>query len=608
MSSGGQGLPVLEIIRAHAVKQPDSVALYTGLGQPVTYVELIQSIESVLIQLRALGVEPGHRVAVVASNDVASATLLLSALSVATCCPINHSWSESEIRDFLRALKPAATIIVDGVSDKARRAVISQNIPLVEAESNGQAGNDITLRGNVFASTQSGRTSDDALLLRTSGTSAEGKIVPLSMGNIIAGANASVSAYNLNNNDCRLNVMPFFHIQGLVGSLIASLAAGGSVACMRSFEAESLFDWLQSDIVTWFSASPTMHRQLMYREHGRANISRALRFVRCGSAALTSSLRKELEEYYQLPVIESYGMTEAHQIASTPMPPRRPTSGMRPTGSEVAILTEEGNLVMEPGPLGEIVVRGANVIKRYVWPPQATDRSFTEGWLRTGDQGRLVEDGSLSVTGRIKDLINRGGEKFSPYEVEDALLRHPAVREAVVFPVPDRLYDEQAASAVVLRPGAMATEQDLSSFVANLVAPYKVPRRIIQREEIPTSPSGKIARGALAARLADELDRPKATIPPTNIASARNATEAALAGVWAMALDRPSVGIEEDFFKLGGDSLSAMTLLSLVDEALGVELPPLVMFDGVTSVARMAEEIRSVRDSQRSITHSAAGA
>ncbi|WP_406486400.1 non-ribosomal peptide synthetase [Streptomyces sp. NBC_01563] len=594
-SSNTPNRSVLEVIRTHAGARPDAPALYTENGTVISYLELVQRVDHTIKELRSLGINKGHRVAVVVSNDIASAILLLSLMHTTTCCPVNPAWSEAEIRNFLKALRPAAAVVLGGVSERTERAVAAHGVPVINATPRMGAV-DLLLQGGALESPEvfSG-FEDDALLLRTSGTTAEGKIVPLSMETVIAGASASARAYQLNQSDCRMNIMPFFHVQGLVGSLVCSLLAGGSVACLPTFEASSVLRWLKGDVVTWFSASPTMHRQLMDGEHGRPNFSEALRFVRCGSAALSPSLRKELEDCYRLPVIESYGMTEAHQIASTPLDIGRPTAGMMPTGSEVAVLTEDGTLVQDSSVTGELVVRGANVIRRYAWPPQATPQSFVGEWLRTGDQGHIAEDGSLLITGRIKELINRGGEKFSPYEVEDTLTRHPAVREAVVFPMPDPMYGEQAASAVVLRPGEKATEQELISFIGTYLSPYKVPRRVVQLDKIPTNASGKLARTGLAEELADKLEMPTTAEPATNITRPSNALEAALAGLWALALNRSTVGADQDFFALGGDSLAAMTLLTLVEEVFGVELSALVMFDRATSVADMAAEIQSLR-------------
>jgi acyl-CoA synthetase (AMP-forming)/AMP-acid ligase II len=237
------------------------------------------------------------------------------------------------------------------------------------------------------------------------------------------------------------------------------------------------------------------HREVLARTH--------LRFLRSSSASLPAPVMAELERTFRAPVIEAYGMTEAaHQMASNPLPPRPrlPGSVGCPAGPEVAIMGEGGDL-LPPGHTGEVVIRGPNVMSGYEANPEANARAFTNGWFRTGDQGVLERDGYLRLTGRLKELINRGGEKFSPLEVDQVLMEHPAVEQVVTFAVPHAMLGEEVAAAVVLRDGEAASDQELREFVAARVAPFKVPRKILILREIPKGPTGKLQRIGLADKL-----------------------------------------------------------------------------------------------------------
>jgi acyl-CoA synthetase (AMP-forming)/AMP-acid ligase II len=228
-----------------------------------------------------------------------------------------------------------------------------------------------------------------------------------------------------------------------------------------------------------------------------------LRLVRSSSAALAPQVMARLEAVFRAPVIEAYGMTEAaHQMASNPLPPRqrKPGSVGVAAGPEVAIMDPAGRL-LAAGETGEVVIRGDNVTSGYLANPQANAAAFSEGWLRTGDQGWMDEDGYLRLTGRLKEIINRGGEKISPREVDEALLDHPAVAQVVTFALPDEKLGEEVAAAIVLRDGAAATEAEIRDFARARLAAFKVPRRVVFVPEIPKGPTGKMQRIGLAEKL-----------------------------------------------------------------------------------------------------------
>src|ERR1017187_259935 len=593
----GRPATVLDAIQEHAKRSATAIALLAPDRDPVTYDQLGRSIKTTVERLDTLGLRPSGRVAVITENGLEGAVLLPSLISRPVCCPLNAAWSKAEITDSLDTLQASAMIIPRDAGVPVRTVAAASGVPVILASRDPHTGLGIRLEPQAAARRTSASDGDEALLLRTSGTNAAGKIVPLSMTNIIAGASASVRAYCLTADDKRLNVMPMFHVQGLVGSVITSLLAGSSVVCLSAFEPESMLAGLSAYQPTWMSATPTMHRALLDKAPSSFRPPASLRFVRCGSGALPAALRAAMEARYGVPIIESYGMSEAHQIASTPLPPSPATLGMVPTGSRIGTLDERGAIHAEPGSTGEIVVSGPNVINRYAWPP-GSETSFVDGWLRTGDLGSLAADGSLVIIGRIKEIINCGGEKFSPYEIEDALLRHPAVSQAVAFAMPDPALVERAGAAVVLSPGAQVSEQELTAFTAGHLARYKVPKRILQRAEIPTGTSGKIVRSTLAAVLGDELIGHHITAPPgSSRRGPRDTVEAKLAELWALALKQDAVGINDDFLAAGGDSLAAMSLLLMVDETFSVQLSPLTLFDEANTVESMAAVINSTRDS-----------
>jgi oxalate---CoA ligase len=299
--------------------------------------------------------------------------------------------------------------------------------------------------------------------------------------------------------------MPLFHIHGLIAATLSSLAAGASVSCTPGFNALKFFTWFDEVRPTWYTAVPTMHQAILARAGRNLESIEAgrLRFVRSSSASLPPQVMIELEETFGVPVIEAYGMTEAaHQMASNPLPPAPRYAGCvgLAAGPELGIMDEAGQL-LPPGALGEVVIRGENVTTGYENNPSANASAFTNGWFRTGDQGTLDEAGYLRLTGRLKELINRGGEKISPLEVDAVLLDHPAVEQAVTFGMPHSMLGEDIAAAVVLREGASTSERDIRDFVAVRLASFKVPRRVLFLTEVPKGPTGKVQRIGLAKQL-----------------------------------------------------------------------------------------------------------
>jgi acyl-CoA synthetase (AMP-forming)/AMP-acid ligase II len=346
-------------------------------------------------------------------------------------------------------------------------------------------------------------------VLHTSGTTSRPKIVPLTHRNLCSSARHIASALSLTPADRCLNVMPLFHIHGLIGATLSSITAGASLVCTRGLLTHRFFEWIDQFQPTWYTAVPTMHQAILASAAASTAIiaRRPLRFIRSSSAALAPKLMQEMERVFGAPVIESYGMTEAsHQMASNPLPPRarKPGSVGLASGPEVAIMEEKGEL-LPSGQTGEIVIRGPNITLGYENNPEANATAFANGWFRTGDHGYLDGEGYLFITGRIKEMINRGGEKIAPREIDEVLMNHPGVRQAVAFAVAHPTLGEDIAAAIVAQDGQTPTEMELREFVARHLPAFKVPSRIVSLNEIPTGPTGKIQRNRLAEQLAKQL-------------------------------------------------------------------------------------------------------
>jgi acyl-CoA synthetase (AMP-forming)/AMP-acid ligase II len=399
----------------------------------------------------------------------------------------------------------------------------------------------------------------------------------------------------LTGDDLCLNVMPLFHSTGLIGVVLSSVVSGACVVCPPAFYAPKFVEWFEEFRPTWYTAVPSIHQAILLRaskERERVSQNR-LRFIRSSSSALHRQVLQDLEHTFNAPVIESYGLTESGMVACNPLPPgeRKVGSVGVPTLVDLAVMDEEGD-TLAPGKTGEVVVRGACVMAGYEGSAAEGEEFFAENWFRTGDQGFLDADGYLFLTGRLKEIINRGGEKIAPREVDEALMDHPAVEQAVTFPVLNEVLGEEVAAAVVLRPQHIVTEREIRNFVAQRLADFKVPRQILIVTEIPKGSFGKIERHHLAERLGvmpHDQSPSKCEVPYTPPVTQE---ESMLAEIWARVLGLSLVGIHDDFFQLGGDSILATQVVSQVRNVLQVELSPASLFETPT-VAELARSIQA---------------
>jgi acyl-CoA synthetase (AMP-forming)/AMP-acid ligase II len=431
----------------------------------------------------------------------------LAAAEAGTAAPLNPAYKLDEFRFYLEDTSARALIVPPQGAYEARNALSDETL-LIEADVDEAGQVRFAPVGQIGAARATGRPEADdiALVLHTSGTTSRPKRVPLAHANLMASARQVAETYQLTAQDVSLCVMPLFHVHGLVASTLATLYTGGTVVVVPRFNPLSFWSAVRDYGVTWYSAVPTIHQMLLARAKSGARPAGAenLRFIRSCSASLPPQMMTEMEEKFGAQVLEAYGMTEAaHQMASNPLAPgvRKPGSVGRATGISIAILNEQGT-ELPRGAKGEVSIKGPNVISGYENNAEANASSFTSGWFRTGDEGYLDEDGYLILTGRIKELINRGGEKISPREIDEALLAHPAVAEAVCFATPHRIYGEEVAAAVVLNN--TATETELIAHCRTLLAEFKCPKKIHIVDAIPRTATGKIQRRNVAAAFSEE--------------------------------------------------------------------------------------------------------
>ena len=587
---------IYDLLTSQTERIPDAIAIAAPGRAPLTYRALLNQVENVLRALSATGVGRNDRVAMVLPNGPEMAVAFLSVAARASAAPLNPAFREKEFAYYLSDLGARAVIVHSGIDSPARSAAKVLGIPVLELSSvQGAAAGIFTLRGaerSVPVCEDWSGPEDVALVLHTSGTTSRPKMAPLTLRNLSWSAYHIRKTLELTEKDRCLNVMPLFHIHGLVGSVLASLMAGGSVVCTSGFDAEKFFEWLAEFRPTWYTAVPTVHQAILAcaQTNGKMLERSPLRFIRSSSAALPPRVMQELEEVFHVPVIEAYGMTEAsHQIASNPLPPGERKSGSVgvAAGSEIAIIDESRNF-LSPGESGEIVIRGANITQGYENNPEVNEEAFTGEWFRTGDQGFLDTDGYLFITGRLKEIINRAGEKISPYEIDETLMDHPDICQAAAFAAPHPSLGEDVAAAVVLRQDKRLTESMIREYLLGRLAAFKVPAKIWIVDDIPKGPSGKIQRTALAEKFAEQLKRD--FIPP------RTKLEAMVAAIYAEVLDLERVGADGNFFALGGDSLRAMQIISRIRAAFQINFSIATLFRKVT-VAELAEEITGSAES-----------
>ncbi len=576
MTSSSESTGDVVAFLRQGVSDTGSVALADCAGPPCTYHSLFETLDTV--DASAAGFLPDGqsgraRIMTVLPDGAPTAVILLALLNRATLVPANPDFTVSELSR-LATNSGSTGLAILGEDPAGQAAAEALNLPVLRFDRR-QASHcaDVRLSRDCGAIPPAAEVSDTRLILTTSGSTGDPKAVPLTAEALFLSARNIAETLALTEEDIGVHFLPMFHIGALVDLLLAPLSAGGAVQIVKRHPLADMITSVAESGCTWLQAVPTMLRAILSQADERelARIRSRLRFVRSVSSDLPAGQHEDAEARLGVPVIQMYGMTEtAGQIASMELPPapRRPGSVGRILGPEVTILDTAGNPV-RPGDTGEICVAGPTVMRGYLGTPPGT--GFFGPWLRTGDLGRLEGDGTLFLTGRVKELINRGGEKISPREIEGFLLDHDGVAEAVVFARPHPTLGEEPCAAVVLDKDAAATAEDLLAHLARHLAPHKLPRHLDILQELPRLGSGKIDRRAVA-NAASPPPRPKARI-------SGGADVKRLSDIWAAVLSTEAPEWDDDFFDMGGDSLLATNLVLRVERALGRDLPPGILFE-----------------------------
>lgn len=559
---------ILEILETQATKHGVARALTESSGRAISYAELYTVIQNLVTALQARGIQRHTRVAIVMPNGFNIALALMAVSSAAIAVPLNSVYQAAELEAYFLEARVSHVLVQSGGTAAVRSVANKLCIPVIGVHTDGLT---LELGGDTQETSAFGARApcpdDTAMILLTSGSTGRPKKVPLTHRNLCAAAGSVSLSLGLNENDICLSMWEQHHIGGLVDLLLAPLISGGCVICAGSFDAFRFYDLVVTCKPTWFQGVPTTLRELLQMGRTRREQieKQSLRFLRSVAAALPPSQMDELEIFFGIPVIQTFGMTEAGPLITTNrLPPamRKPGSAGSPCGPEVVIFTPQGKL-QPVGMHGEVAIRGENVFTGYEDDDLANSQCFRNGWFYTGDIGYLDSDGYLFLRGRVKEMINRGGEKISPYEVEDVIAQHPAVAQVAVFARPHPTLGEDVAAALVLRSSQTLSESDARMWVSSHLSAFKVPRTILYLDSLPRCPVGKIRRQELG-ELANQAEKKRSRALPSN------ALEGVIARLWASELNLSELGVEDDFVAVGGDSLSSIRILTATEALLGI--------------------------------------
>jgi acyl-CoA synthetase (AMP-forming)/AMP-acid ligase II/acyl carrier protein len=563
----------------------------------MTYGTLWARAKETVHRLRELGVGRRDRVAVVLPDGPEAAATMISVAAGAVCVPLNPGFTADEWQRYFSELRVAALLTRPDIESASRRVALSLDIPVIDlpkSSDNEPGPFNVTgpMQRKISHEGFSSRA-DDAFILLTSGSTSRPKTVPLTHASVCLSAHNVGAVIRLTPQDRLLSVLPLFHGHGLISGIVATLATGSSVVCTPRFEAADFFRWLEEFRPTWYTAVPVIHQAVLSAAADNKQVVQrsSLRLIRSASSTLPPKVVRGLEGVFDVPVIDTFGMTEAAtQIAANPLGRRKLGSVGRSAGAEIAIFNDEGRRLPR-GKRGEIVLRGPTITRGYDNDAAATRASFHNGWFRTGDLGYLDAEGYLFVVGRIKEVINRGGQKVAPGEVEEALLSHPDVVEAAAFAIPHKRLGADVAAAVVLRSGSRLTIQKLRGFARERLADFKVPARMWIVQEIPKGGGGKIKRRELAAAFAKIQPRARAE-RSNHMAAPRSELERQLASIWADLLGVDQIDVDDDVFALDVDSITMTKMISRLHESFGVSLSLKDIFEAPT-IASLAARLES---------------
>ena len=480
----------------------NNVALTSENSPPLLYKDLKSFVNKIASQLAGNGISNKDRAAIVLPNGPFMASSFLTLSSYMSAAPLNPSYKTDEYEFYLKDLNPKIVIVEPNSSNEVVGVAKNLNIPVCEIKIKKDDPSGLFNLFNIESKYQLPEENDEGLVLHTSGTTSRPKIVPLTNKNIYSSAENISKSLNLSEVDHCLNIMPLFHIHGLIAILAASIRSGASVCASNGFNALKFLELAKTEKITWYSGVPTMHQAILLRAEKNLELAKNLnlRLIRSSSASLPPAVFEKLNNVFGCSVIEAYGMTEAtHQMTSNPLPPKKQKPGFVgiPAGPEVCIMDEKDK-ILDQGEIGEICIKGDNVTLGYDNNPEANKSSFTNGWFRTGDQGYFDQNGYLKISGRLKEIINKGGEKISPLEVDNVLMDHPLIEQAVCFGYEDKMLGEDIAAAIIVKEGKNCSETDVKTYAQEKLAKFKIPKKIFFVNEIPKGATGKLQRNVLA--------------------------------------------------------------------------------------------------------------
>ena len=480
----------------------NNVALTSESSPPLLYKDLKSFVNKIASQLAGNGISNKDRAAIVLPNGPFMASSFLTLSSYMSAAPLNPSYKTNEYEFYLKDLNPKIVIVEPNSSNEVVGVAKNLNIPVCEIKIKKDDPSGLFNLFNIESEYQLPEENDEGLVLHTSGTTSRPKIVPLTNKNIYSSAENISKSLNLSEADHCLNIMPLFHIHGLIAILAASIRSGASVCASNGFNALKFLELAKSEKITWYSGVPTMHQAILLRAEKNLELAKNLnlRLIRSSSASLPPAVFEKLNNVFGCSVIEAYGMTEAtHQMTSNPLPPKKQKPGFVgiPAGPEVCIMDEKDK-ILDQGETGEVCIKGDNVTLGYDNNPEANKNSFTNGWFRTGDQGYFDQNGYLKISGRLKEIINKGGEKISPLEVDNVLMDHPLIEQAVCFGYEDKMLGEDIAAAIIVKEGKNCSETDVKTYAQEKLAKFKIPKKIFFVNEIPKGATGKLQRNVLA--------------------------------------------------------------------------------------------------------------
>ena len=480
----------------------NNVALTSENSPPLLYKDLKSFVNKIASQLAGNGISNKDRAAIVLPNGPFMASSFLTLSSYMSAAPLNPSYKTNEYEFYLKDLNPKIVIVEPNSSNEVVGVAKNLNIPVCEMKIKKDDPSGLFNLFDIESEYQLPEENDEGLVLHTSGTTSRPKIVPLTNKNIYSSAENISKSLNLSEADHCLNIMPLFHIHGLIAILAASIRSGASVCASNGFNALKFLELAKSEKITWYSGVPTMHQAILLRAEKNLELAKNLnlRLIRSSSASLPPAVFEKLNNVFGCSVIEAYGMTEAtHQMTSNPLPPKKQKPGFVgiPAGPEVCIMDEKDK-ILDQGETGEVCIKGDNVTLGYDNNPEANKNSFTNGWFRTGDQGYFDQNGYLKISGRLKEIINKGGEKISPLEVDNVLMDHPLIEQAVCFGYEDKMLGEDIAAAIIVKEGKNCSETDVKTYAQEKLAKFKIPKKIFFVNEIPKGATGKLQRNVLA--------------------------------------------------------------------------------------------------------------